>query len=371
MIIKRSLKRVLSSRWLTPIWEPLTTGRVTIFTLHRFAMPELGVAGHDPDVLRSGLDRLRRERYNLISLREAIEQMREGREIAPRTVVFTVDDGYADFGHVGAPVFMEYDCPVTVFLSTGFVEGSLWHWWDQLAFVLRSTARQRMEVPNGSGPLRIDLSSDSARHRAIEDLVLACTRCPDEVKWEFIHRLADVGDVPIPAGPPARYAPLTWGEVRALEQRGVDFGPHTVSHPVLVNTSDAAAAWQIQESWRTILARLERPVPIFAYPNGDYGHREIDLLIAAEIAAGLTTVPVHASVAAFHRDASGPYQIPRFPYPDDVDGLCIAASGFGRIAQGVRRVVRPRSKPRRSSMLIGSTANKPVTPFHDGAHALP
>src|SRR5689334_21224101 len=103
--------------------------------LHRFAMPDLGVSGHEPEVLRGHLEYLRARDYDLLDLGELLERIENNAPFTRRSVVFTVDDGYADFAEVGAPVFAAYDCPVTVFLITDFVSGKLWNWFDRVLWM--------------------------------------------------------------------------------------------------------------------------------------------------------------------------------------------------------------------------------------------
>ena len=62
-----------------------------------------------------------------------------------RAIAFTVDDGYQDVAQVAAEIFLEYDCPLSIFLTTGFIDGHLWHWWDQIEFIcLTTTGRASM-----------------------------------------------------------------------------------------------------------------------------------------------------------------------------------------------------------------------------------
>jgi hypothetical protein len=93
--------------------------------------------------------------------------------------------------------------------------------------------------------------------------------------------LADLSreaDVELPAAPPPEFAPLTWDEARQLEKKGIAFGPHTVTHPVLSSTDAEHSASEIAESWARLRAELQYPVPVFSYPHGrrrDYGEREM------------------------------------------------------------------------------------------------
>src|SRR3989442_14807162 len=87
------LSRVMSADVFAPALRTLGRGLVTIFTLHRFADPDLGVVGHDPAALRDHLAYLRRHRYRLLSLTDVIRELEEAGGGAP-AVAFTVDHGY-------------------------------------------------------------------------------------------------------------------------------------------------------------------------------------------------------------------------------------------------------------------------------------
>ena len=83
---RQAVQSTLIAPWLSPLWSPLTMGRVAVFALHRFAMPELSVRGHDPAELRRTLERLRRERYNLMGLEDAITNPDEAGNILKKNV---------------------------------------------------------------------------------------------------------------------------------------------------------------------------------------------------------------------------------------------------------------------------------------------
>src|SRR5437660_6426276 len=129
------LSRVMSADIFAPALRTLGRGLVSIFTFHRFAGPQLGVVGHDPAALRDHLAYLRRHRYRLLSLTDVLKRLDEG-DSGSRTpaVAFTVDDGYDGFAHIAAPIFAAYDCPVTLFVTTGFLDGHLWLWWARVTY---------------------------------------------------------------------------------------------------------------------------------------------------------------------------------------------------------------------------------------------
>ena len=336
---KKAVQGVLSSPYLTPLWLPLSAQRVSIFVLHRFAMPRLGIGGHEPAPLRRLLERLRRERYNILSLREAWRRLRDGSGFSPRSLVFTVDDGYCDFSQVAAPVFAAFDVPVTVFATTGFLDGTYWFWWDRIEYVIRATPARILSIQTADTSVTLKLYEGVNRSEVAQALSEDLTRLSEAARREFIDELSRAADVEIPAIPPERYGPMTWDDARRLERQGMSFAPHTVTHPILPRTTDGDAAWQITESWRRLQEQVAQPLPVFAYPNGNYTRRDVEIVARAGLAAAVTSTPGYVHVAQVG-DATGAFTIPRFPYPDYCpDNVCLTATGFTRVTAAARRAL--------------------------------
>jgi len=59
---------------------------------------------------------------------------------------------------------------------------------------------------------------------------------------------------------------LTWGEVRELRDRGIEFGSHTVNHPVLYQLKWPEVEHETSDSKMEIESRLQTAVTSFSYP---------------------------------------------------------------------------------------------------------
>src|SRR5262245_40538012 len=55
--------------------------------------------------------------------------------VADRTVVVTLDDGYADNLYNARPLLFEHGIPATVFITTGNIGSSHEFWWDELEYL--------------------------------------------------------------------------------------------------------------------------------------------------------------------------------------------------------------------------------------------
>lgn len=319
----------------------LMKGRATVFMLHHFRWPEMGVEGHDPGILRQFLAYLRRKRFNLLPLDDLFRGFIEGQPLR-RAVAFTIDDGYLDQAAVGAPVFAEFDCPVTTFVTTGFLDGHLWFWWDQIEYVFKHTARREIQVSLGDARLTYAWKDEAGCRRAQADFMAQCKEVPNAARLEGIRRLSTAAEVELPVRPPPCYSPMSWDQVRACEQRGMTFGPHTVTHPILSHTPDDQSQREICESWDRLHAEVQKPVAVFCYPNGrlqDFGAREVATLRKLGFLGGVIGRPGYADSSRFRGSPGGPFEVPRFGFPHTLPLVVQFVTGFERFKQLLRREV--------------------------------
>jgi len=330
--IKSTAVRVIAASGVANLFRPLTRGTAVVFMLHRFADPDRDVGGYDPASVARMLAYLRRNKYELVGLESLVKRL--GGEGPPlrHTVAFTIDDGYVEHATIACPLFAGFDCPVTTFVPTGFLDGALWFWWDQIEYVFTHTARPSLAFDIERGHVCYVLGDTAARRSAQENFTTRCKALPDHRKHEAIRHLADIAEVSLPEQAPARYAPMSWDQLRACERNGMTFGAHTVTHPILARTGDGPARAEIVASWARLQAEAARSVPVFAYPNGqpgDFSDREFRVL--GEI--GLTAV---TGVAGFatprrYRSPNGPFLVPRFALPDSLPYLVQQVGGLERL----------------------------------------
>jgi peptidoglycan/xylan/chitin deacetylase (PgdA/CDA1 family) len=339
-----AVKRVLLKALLLPgvagMLSRLLRDHAVIFMLHRVRQPDLGVEGHDPGDLRRLLAYLRQHRYSLVSLEEIFRRIGGEGPGPAGCVAFTLDDGYADQAELAGPVFAEFDCPSTTFVTTGFLDGDLWLWWDQVEHVLRHTARSSLSVDLGEEATRLSWNRAEERDRARDDFIARCKTLSDRAKHAAIERLALAAEVTLPARPPAHYAPMSWDQLRKWERRGMSFGPHTVTHPILSRTDAEQSKREVVESWARLRAEAAQPTPVFCYPNGqwgDFGEREVATLRELGLLGAVVGAPGYARLRRISDGPSAPFEVLRFSLPDNVLDLVQVVSGFERLKELLRR----------------------------------
>lgn len=343
-LARRLARAALTRPWVLDAAAACSAGHPAILLSHRFTD-----RAHDDDAFPVGqlarsLEWLRAHRYRLVRLDTLLDELAGPHPIPPKTVAFTVDDGYADFAELAWPVFKQFDCPVSVFLVTGFVDGRQWLWWDRLEVVFttaRADALQRSLLGLGMAP--------AGPLESVEDRRVAAADLAETVKWrpaahreQIIDRIvADTG-VELPGRPTDAYRPMSWDAVRALSGALVSFGPHTVTHPILAQESDDVARDEIQESWQRLRTEVLDALPVFCYPNGDprsFGTREEREVLSCGLRASLSTVGDYASQARVWDPGAGRCgPLPRLQFEGETARFRQVVSGVDRIK---RRLLWP------------------------------
>ena len=316
------------------IFTPLVRDRGVILRLHRFRDQERGIRGRDPAALRTVLEFLRRQRYDLVSLEDLLRRLDGAGPPLRRTVAVTMDDGYLDQATVGAPLFAEFDCPVTTFVTTGFLDGLIWFWWDKVTYIFEHSQVSDLRVQLADGPTTYHWKDARTRSHAADDFKERCKDVPDAEKEKAIRRLAAAADVELPDRAPAQYAPMSWDQLRACEELGVSFGPHTVRHPILARVPADQARAEIVDSWERLRAEAHRPLAVFCYPNGrleDFGQREIAVLRSLKFTGAVVTEPGYNHSGWFRRDPEARYMLRRFGNADSLPHVAQFVSGFERL----------------------------------------
>lgn len=349
MSTKRNLLTLLTRESIVPLFRPFQWGAVTVFMLHRFADTAYGNTGHQVEILRANLGFLRRHHYRIIGLLDLVEELERDRLPSAPAVVFTVDDGYGDFARVAAPVFAEFDCPVTVFLTTSFVDGGFWMWNDKVSYAFAESKRPSLAIELEHARYEYSLHSTAARLCGADDLIEKLKRVPQSVAQSLIAELFRMSEVELPAEIPRRFMPMTWNDVSRCAGQGVTFGPHTISHPILSQVDDERAALEIQGSWQHLREQTSAAIPVFCYPNGDYASfsdRDRRTIASIGMRAAVIYDEHFATSRWAHANASpGTLELPRFPYPDDTAQFRQIVGGMERLKQTVRSVMHSSSRP--------------------------
>jgi peptidoglycan/xylan/chitin deacetylase (PgdA/CDA1 family) len=272
---------------------------------------------------------------NPVSLRD-LSSAKSDRELPPRPVCVTFDDGYADNLYAAKPALEAYRVPATVYVTTGYLGVPENLWWDELAKLILDpeTGQEELSLnlnghhyayvfpPKAAEPDDPDPNSKwraweaapgprQSAYVAIYGMLLRLSNSEREKALEQLRREAN------------RYADrrqhrcLTVDELHKLASGDmVEIGAHTVTHPVLAQLPLDQQEQEISGSKRRLEELIGKSVTSFAYPYGKKHHYNRQTVEAVR-ASGFTYAC--SNFDGLVTRSSNRFALPRFQ-PMDWDG---------------------------------------------------
>jgi len=212
-------------------------------------------------------------RYKIVSLDELVTSFNKYKTLPPKTAVVTFDDGYKDNYLNAYPILKKYNIPATVFLTTGHISTGKLFWWDKVAYVIWKTELNTLDL----GELgTYHLNSSRSRLQVTNAVTARLKQIPAENKDSLIRGMVKSSGVDIPPNL-GKEIILSWDDIREMSRDGIEFGAHTVSHPILTRLPLEEARKEIIDSKKHIEKELGQEVTTFCYPNGEPGDSNSDI----------------------------------------------------------------------------------------------
>lgn len=277
------------------------SGGLTILIFHRVHEKVDPLFPDDPDRARfEQLCRSLASWCHVLPLDEAVVRLEAGTLPAAATCI-TFDDGYRDNAEIALPILSKHRLCATFFIATDFVDGGRM-WNDSLVEAVRRSHLEFFDPSTCGVALerRFALRSWEDRRALVHSLL-------DTIKYleprERIEAVARVGRALSSALPDDLM--MTRAQLQDLASAGMQIGAHTQSHPILARLSDDQARTEVLGGRDLLQAWLQRPVTLFAYPNGrrgtDYTDRDVGIVKAGGFSAAVSTDRGFNRSSAFER----------------------------------------------------------------------
>lgn len=315
-----SISRLAPARALTRIFAG---NYASIMMIHRFSEFSPSIQADNSAVfMREMLEEVRKLKIPVVSVDQIIEAKLGLSDIPPNAVAFSMDDGFIDQATIGAELFLEYDCPVTIFVVTDYLDDKYWMLDSKLEYILYHSPLDVITVESSSGVKTYPRGSSEDISSTIRSIMEYARSLPLRDAVPFMDALALAGEVDLPEKAPAEYRPMSWEDSRNLESRGVMIGSQTCRHPVLSSEDDETAKYEIEHSFCRLGEELKTPSKVFCYPTGryqDYLSRDMEYLRQAGYTGALNAEPGYVDVSG-HNNGSI-YSINRFALPNDINAF--------------------------------------------------
>lgn len=269
--------------------------------------------------------------YNFVSLEQIILHIQGKATLPKRPVAFTIDDGFEDQASIGAPIFLKYNCPVTIFLISDFLDGILWPWDDQVAYLVNHCSLAEFSLELNGQYRTFNICDNREKATTIRDIQNWIKTLPADKLDDYLQLLGDASKTVLPATVPDSYKAMSWQQARQLEKQGVRFAPHTRSHRILSRLDNHHAKNEILHSWQRLSEELASPSPVFCYPTGraeDFTDRDIAIIKDTNLIGAVSTEPTFVDVNNLQSDYI--YRLPRFGFPDTFEDFLQYSSWIER-----------------------------------------
>jgi peptidoglycan/xylan/chitin deacetylase (PgdA/CDA1 family) len=266
--------RILDNKLVRGVWR--ATGRfrkgLRILAYHRVIDETPNTFPYDEEVISATSEAFYQQmkfvssNFEVISFADLHRCEIEGKRWPNRALIVTFDDGYKDNYTHAYPILKEFKIPATIFLVTGHIGQKKLFWWDMVAYCIKHTPLQAKEFPEVSHQT-LRLSNAQEKEFAIRLILGWIKHVPDDISRKFLQRLPAELRVEMPASV-GEGLHLSWDEIREMAKHRIEFGSHTVTHPILANISEAQLEREISESKKTIEREIGKEIISLAYPVG-------------------------------------------------------------------------------------------------------
>jgi peptidoglycan/xylan/chitin deacetylase (PgdA/CDA1 family) len=245
------------------------------------------------DEFRATMTALKRW-VRFVSIDEALTLLATGGARAPLAVL-TSDDGYVDNHDLLMPLTRELAIPLALFVSTRHIDtGERFPTYVTRSFAYGAPAGT-YTLPGLEAPLEI-ADDDAARAAASAALGAAVYRLPQAGVRKLCAALGEALGADRRAELDATFAsdqPMTWAQLKAMSDAGVEIGAHAHDHAILHRAQPRAEIeHQVLTSKTMIEERLGR-CRYFAFPVGNVAHigpQAVDVVRKAGFDAAFSTI---------------------------------------------------------------------------------
>lgn len=206
------------------------------------------------------------------------------RDLPPRSVLLTFDDGFRNNLIHAAPLLRKFSTPALFSVTTGYIGRDDVLWPDEVNVRVLFWPRPTIPYPSSGASLHTVEMQNSAGGRiaTAQRIRSACKQLPDHDRLAYVELLRQVDCPKLEQRDRELYDFMTWDEVKALSGLGFEIGSHTVSHPILSGVDAEQLDYELGQSKRSIETHTGRTCTCLVYPNGQISDFNKEVESAAE-----------------------------------------------------------------------------------------
>ena len=256
------------------------------------------------------------QNFNIISINELNDRIKNNYKIDSRSIVLTFDDGYKNNVEIVMPFLKEKKIPFSVFISTNYIESGKRFPTYLLRIAFFENPNKNIEIP--SLKRTYNISSQILKDKGYLEVATLIKRYPKEKVDKVIEEIQGSLHLDFWEEMNHKYysdMPMNWNDIDILQSNNVTIGSHCHDHLLLhSNQTKNDIIEQIETSKKIIESRYG-VCKFFCYPNGLFKDISYNSYIEVKrkFSLGLTTA---MGVVLNSTDRS---LIPRIIAPEDFE----------------------------------------------------
>jgi peptidoglycan/xylan/chitin deacetylase (PgdA/CDA1 family) len=268
--IKNIASRLVYNNTVIGLGRRMFAKSLTVINYHRIGDPyqpgfdsfRPNISAH-PYMFSQQLEYLTRW-YNVIEAQDLINWLNHEKPLPPNAALITFDDGYLDNYTKAYPILRKYDLPALIFLTSGHIDTDQPFYWDLAAYCFHHTTQDHVAFPDRKDQF---WTNESEKELVSTAWIESMKKIPNVGKKKWVAQLPQTLKVSVPSNF-FRNLMMNWDQVREMNKNRIEFGGHTINHPILSRVPLDEAFDEIDGSRKKIEDELGREVQSFAYPNG-------------------------------------------------------------------------------------------------------
>ncbi len=290
--MNKSLK-LIAAKLLRPINTRMSQARTQnglrplIFTFHRIVSDD-EITKDTPTIpfVRTStfvsLIEYLSQRFQAHSAKELAQSYLADSQENSKHYAVTFDDGWRDNYTEAFPVLKGYKIPATIFMSVDYVGSNKPIWIQQIQYLLVRSPKTSNSIATKKVLEAHGLPYDPQAELQ-KQIILLNRELKKRPRNAILTLIRDLEKSVGCDSEECRISRqfLNWNEIKTMAENGIEFGSHTLNHPVLTLETKTDSTNEICESKKVLEEKLQKSIDSFAYPNGGFNEEVVQIVKSA------------------------------------------------------------------------------------------
>ena len=206
-----------------------------------------------------------REHYNPVTLDNIADWLCGRKQLPPRAVAVTFDDGFEDNYTLAAPLMEKYGISGAIYLTVNAVIKNELPWFSRTGYLFQEAQRRKMVLTDREGQRTWNLGNPQENSEAFAQYSHPCAMMTGEGLENYVTKLENWFGFKLDLTQGPRM--MTFVQARQLQQRGHIIGNHSFSHGNMGRIPPESLDQEIDEANKILERELGSKPEHFSYPN--------------------------------------------------------------------------------------------------------